>query len=564
MQVLTSLLVSALLLGFKLNVPKELSQTIQRRKELQTNLALLQTSLDEESLASLLDDLTFDADKRRERITEMASAAGRLYSPEENEILDKGLRMFAMFKSSSAKATQLTRSASTNRLETKQDEATGLLLGRCEAKIRAAPQELVAEMINFWSSRHRHREPEGSLVRIIRGEELEIVNPHHKIVFARYAAKGVSDRTFLLSLVAKQVGDDPPTYVLVTSPVQRHAKIGPKDEAGAIRAENYRVFRFTQIAPAVTRGEYVCSLDLRGWVPQIISDKIVVPTLLGALRGQQSYFQQILPPSSCDAEDGHHVGHQIFDDLVDSKKPEDLPRAIRRFADRSKMLRESGFRNIGEMLVAMLAPDPPERAAVDAATAAQDAGSISKKQAASIGSAFVGYLHTERCKQTAQSASNDRGAFGGFLSRVTDTPASRAGSVSTPVNRIVRSLNRFVFGITCLRTMRDAHEWFVPMLKAIAVRLMGVSERQRGSLHWSSFVEMSARPSSVHPLPPHEGEEDDDEDEEKPDVAADRPEESFMGVVRRFVPSSTLDARSNVLCAYRFQLQRRAAAPQTG
>ena len=56
MQVLTSLLVSALLLGFKLNVPKELTQTIQRRKELKTNLALLQTSLDEESLASLLDD----------------------------------------------------------------------------------------------------------------------------------------------------------------------------------------------------------------------------------------------------------------------------------------------------------------------------------------------------------------------------------------------------------------------------------------------------------------------------------------------------------------------------
>ena len=557
MQVLTSLLVSALLLGFKLNVPKELTQTIQRRKELQTNLALLQTSLDEESLASLLDDLTYDAEKRRERITEMASAAGRLYSQEENEILDKGLRMFAMFKSSSAKATQLTRSVSTNRLETKQDEATGLLLGRCEAKIRAAPQELVAEILNFWSSRSRQRETEGSLVRIIRGEELEIVNPHHKIVFARYAAKGVSDRTFLFSLVAKQVGDDPPMYVLVLSPVPRHAKIGPKDEAGAIRAENHRVFRFTQIAPAVTRGENVCSLDLRGWVPKIISDKIVVPTLLGALRGQQSYFQQILPPSSCDAEDGHHVGHQVFDDLVDSKKPEDLPRAIRRFADRSKMLRESGFRNIGEMLVAMLAPDPPERAAVDVATAAHDAGSISKKQAASIGSAFLGYLHTERCKQTVQAASNDRGAFGGFLSRMTDTPASRAGSVSTPVNRFVR-------GITSLCTMRDAHEWFVPMLKAIAARLMVVSERQRGSLRWSSFVEMSARPSSVHSLPPHEGDDDDDDDEEKPDMAADRPEESFMGVVRRFVPSSTLYARSNVLCAYRFRLQRRAAAPQTG
>jgi hypothetical protein len=277
MQVVTSLLVSALLLGFKLNVPKELTQTTQRRKELKTNLSLLQTRLDDEALAALLEDLAHDAAKRQESIAEMASA-DHVYSQMENEAIEKCLGMFAMFKSSVAKVTRLKHSVSTSRLETKQDEATGLLLGRAEAKIRAAPQEIVAKMLHHWSSRAAAERGKSFATTLVRGEHLETVNAHHTKVFARYAAaRGMSDRTFLMSVVAKQLAEAPPTYVVAIVPIPRHDKIGPKDEAGAVRAENCRAYRLTEVAPGVTRGEYACSLDLKGWVPQLLTDKIVVP-----------------------------------------------------------------------------------------------------------------------------------------------------------------------------------------------------------------------------------------------------------------------------------------------
>ena len=53
-QVLASLLVSVLLVGFKLNGAKEIVHIIQRRKELKANLFLLQKGVEEEDKKELL------------------------------------------------------------------------------------------------------------------------------------------------------------------------------------------------------------------------------------------------------------------------------------------------------------------------------------------------------------------------------------------------------------------------------------------------------------------------------------------------------------------------------
>ena len=273
-QVVASLLVSVVLLGFKLNALKRLVQVNQRRTELQAALVLLEPKVQAEKLAVWLADVKHDAKQRKERIAAMDSASGRVYNALEAELLKKGAEMFAVFEASSAGAKQLTHSASIMYSETKLHAATGLLFGRAAAMVRAMPQEIVAYSLNY----------DGRFVQstidptvFVRYELLHNVNAHHTIIFNRCKATGISDRTFLNSTVAKRVADDPPTYVLVALPIAQHDKITPKDEKGAVRAENCRAFKLTEVAAGITKLEYTCSLNLGGSIPQAFTNKVSVP-----------------------------------------------------------------------------------------------------------------------------------------------------------------------------------------------------------------------------------------------------------------------------------------------
>ena len=97
---LGSLLVSVLLVGFKLNAAKDLVQTIERRKELKENIAVLQVKLELEEKLTWIDNATHDAAQREVRIGEML-AAPSVYSSMENEAIQRCLGMFALFESSS-------------------------------------------------------------------------------------------------------------------------------------------------------------------------------------------------------------------------------------------------------------------------------------------------------------------------------------------------------------------------------------------------------------------------------------------------------------------------------
>ncbi len=111
----------------------------------------------------------------------------------------------------------------------------------------------------------------------VRSEVLEHVNAHHIVVFNRKKATGCSNRTFLNSTVAKRVADDPPTYMVVVMPIAQHDKITPNDEKGAVRAESCRAFKLTEVAEGITKMEYTCSLNLRGSIPQAVTNKVAVP-----------------------------------------------------------------------------------------------------------------------------------------------------------------------------------------------------------------------------------------------------------------------------------------------
>ena len=269
-----SLLVSVLLVGIRLNAAKEIVQIIERRKELRTNLSLLKKSLEGEETVAWINDVKHDAKQREDTIAAIESASGRSCSPFENSLIEEGLGMFDRFDQSSGAFAKLKHSVTVERSETTLDEATGLVLERETAEIRATPQEILAYSLNFDG---RHIQSDWNPATSVRSDLLERVNSHHSIIFTRRKAWPLRPRTFLNSLVAKRLAEEPPTYALVAMPIAGHAKIGRKDEMGAIRSENRRCFKLTEVAPGITKMEYVNSLNLKGSVSQRFTNAIAIP-----------------------------------------------------------------------------------------------------------------------------------------------------------------------------------------------------------------------------------------------------------------------------------------------
>ena len=273
-QVVASLLVSVVLLGFKLSALKRLVQVNQRRTELKAALVSLQPKLEAEKLAAWIADVKHDALQRLKTINAIEQASNQVYTAAECEMVERGEAVFAQYDRSSAPVTQLKRSATITRSETKLDEAGRLLLGRAEAEIRASPPDIIAYQLNYDG---RHIQSDWNPAVSVRSEMVARVNEHHTIIFNRKKSSGLSDRTFLNSVVAKKVAETPATYILVVVPIAQHPKITRKDEAGAVRAESFRSFRLTQVAPRLTKMEYVCSLDLKGRVPQFVTNMVAIP-----------------------------------------------------------------------------------------------------------------------------------------------------------------------------------------------------------------------------------------------------------------------------------------------
>jgi hypothetical protein len=444
--VVASLLVSVVLLGFKSSALKRLVGVAQRRSELLAALASLQPKLEEEDLAVWLDDVEHDTAQRQARIREIGLASDHVYSATENVAIERCQGMLARFNPGLAIATSLKVSA----VVTKYDETSRLLCGRAEAEIRAHPLDIIGYLLNP-DSRH-FKSLTAARPNFVRSEVVEVVHPYHTIVFHRFREQGIQDRTFLNSVVAKQVADDPRTFVVAVVPIPSHHKIGPKDEKRAVRGENCMSFRLTEVASCVVKLECSRSLDMKGWVPQSFTNR-AIPRLMSAVPTFQHYFQQLRPLSECGVEDGYAVGHMLVD--VVKLSPNDRAHAVRTVANRTVMLQECGMRHIGAMLAHLLTTDSQDRPGpVEELSMSVlkdvDISLLTEKQAIALGSLIASSVYESNFPVTA-------------------------------LQKVVK-LN------TLLRAMKSAYVWFVPMLEIVSSHKAAKRSRREGIRRFSAKV----------------------------------------------------------------------------
>jgi hypothetical protein len=183
----------------------------------------------------------------------------------------------------------------------------------------------------------------------------------------------------------------------------------------------------------------------------------------------QRYFQQIRPPSECEAGDGRVVGHLLMD-LVETK-PKDSASAIRRFVGRTALLRCSGFPNIGEMLGAMVV--------------GRMVGTSDETETASGVSERLG--GDSPARTTEQEARTIGSTFGSF--------AERRRTAAAAVNAYVNSCPALI-------EMSQRHAWFEPMLQIMALRIDAAQpaapeRRRRSSQKRTSRLEGLRRPSAA-------------------------------------------------------------------
>ncbi len=121
------------------------------------------------------------------------------------------------------------------------------------------------------------------------------------------------NRTFLGALLWRKISDAPPTYVVVTVPVERHAKHLPQDEAHAVRAEVRRVFLITCTGNGSAQVKYACSLDLKGHFPQAFTNAVAIPQLMMTPYTLQTYFLHVKQTEDFTADNGVLLGHLLAD-----------------------------------------------------------------------------------------------------------------------------------------------------------------------------------------------------------------------------------------------------------
>jgi hypothetical protein len=422
---------------------------------------MLQKQLEEIWLKEWLGDAAHDEQNRQDVILALQTAQS--YTAWERREIDASRRLLSQFESSAAKRHPIKSRATVEQAETKRDDDTGgLLLGRTELLIRGAtPRQIAAYLLNANDSRQENRHRWSAWT--VRCCNLQTVNDHHVVSFYRCRASGFADRTFLLSIIAEQLLDDPLTYVVVVVPIPAHHLITATDEARAVRAECCRVYQLIEVAPRITRLTYACALDLKGLVPPFVTN-MAIPAQMDGPLAMQAYFQQLRDPSECCAQDGVFVAHMLVDiaETLSGGKRE-IKSNVRKFAQRTLMLRASGFPHLSAMLTTVVTKShvyDPDSASDLLSDSFVDPALVTEEEATAMGDVFAGVL-----RDSGRSA----------------TPAP---SPATAVRKLIQTF-------AVLEVMAHKHVWFVPMLETIA-----------GRLHESSVVDRRQsidRGSSIHP-----------------------------------------------------------------
>ncbi len=371
-------------------------------------------------------DVLFDTIIRRRRIQRMATEE-QTYTVEEMRMIARCMALFDAFDLRSAKAKELEGASTMEFAQTKRDQKTGKLLGRSRAVIRgASPEDLVAYTMEYDSRHHFSlRNPHVD----VRSEILDIINEHHIVIYNEKCNAGFHNRTFLNSMIWKQLSAEPRVFVLGAVPIDHHFQIGPADEAHALRAETMRCFRFTALRPDVTLFEYASWLDLQGHVPKLVIEKVAIPQTMQAPIKYQTYFLQLRLVAACTADDGALAANLLMDQVAQVKKDE-IPTVVAKFVSQTAMLRTCRFAHIGTMLLAIVL----HTLGTVQDVAVVDPAALSVEQARSIG----------------------RG-FGSMIIGNTSPEAA---------------LHEFFRTYPSMRAMDRDYVWFRPTMEAIAMRRM--------------------------------------------------------------------------------------------
>ncbi len=207
-------------------------------------------------------DVAYDTIMRRRRIQRMATEE-QTCTVEEMGMIERCLALFDAFDLSSGAAEELKHASTMEFAQTKRDQTTGKLVGRSRAVIHgASPEDLVAYTMEYYDSRHMlsYWDPHVD----VRNEMLEIVNEHHIVGYYENHTPGLLNRTFLNSIIWKQLSSEPLVCIVCGMPIDHHFQIGPADEEHALRGESMRRYRFTALRPDVTLFEYATWLDPKG------------------------------------------------------------------------------------------------------------------------------------------------------------------------------------------------------------------------------------------------------------------------------------------------------------
>jgi hypothetical protein len=352
---------------------------------------------------------------------------GHVHGAEEAALIAKGCAVLDLV-SGTGKVRMLRHSRTVMSAWTKHDKKSGMLLGRMELVIRASAEQIIAYQMNFDSN---IKLSQRDATRELRYEILEVKNLHHIVVFyERKMAPGFDNRTFLQSLVWRKVSDAPPAFIFVNVATGSHDKVPPERESHAVRAEGTRYLRLTQVGDDVTRVDYACALDLKGTLPQWLTNR-QIPQLMRVPYDLQTYFLQVRRPSECSVDDGTYLG-QMLVDAAEAAQKRDRASAISTFVMRTAMLRECGLPNLDAMLIGILA----------------------KHAVTGVRSKHVGHMATSN---PATLSVADMETIGLDLRAIVGLSATH-----------VEAVEAFLRKYPALAVAAHRHVWFRPMLETVA------------------------------------------------------------------------------------------------
>ena len=226
----------------------------------------------------ILLDVEHDRGQRQQLIEQMGVDM-LPHSEEEALAIQRGEDMLRCFETNRPRDLRQLRCAATVDIslvkETRSARMQGDIrrsvadvIGKTELIIRgASPQDVIAYMMllngkHFQSTQNQELD--------VFNEIREVKNPHHSVAYYEVKTAPFRNRTFLSSLVWRQLSDQPPTFVWVVVPLKEHPSVRPIDEQHAVRAEGVRCARATLVGHETTRIEYVCWVDLMGHSPRCI------------------------------------------------------------------------------------------------------------------------------------------------------------------------------------------------------------------------------------------------------------------------------------------------------